>query len=62
MKRRKIAPLSTTPTRPAAPAATRKLLEVTAPGSNIRPVEPPGPHQATTEEAVEVWRNEGDPN
>jgi len=61
MKRRKLAP-HPAPDRPAAPAATANAPTDTAPSAAARPADPPKPHQATVEEAVDAWRNEGDPN
>jgi len=61
MKRRKEA-LRQKPTAPQAPAATGKLTPATNAKAASGQAETPGLEQATTEEAVAAWRNEGDPN
>jgi len=50
------------PATSSKPGAAGKQAETAAPSTGTGPVKSPGPHQITTEEAVEVWRNEGDPN
>jgi hypothetical protein len=50
------------PNRPPPPTVPGKLPPGATSSAATGPADPPDPNQFTTEEAIEAWRNEGDPN